>query len=293
MTGISRLLPSSTQRPTLGRRGFTLIELLVVISIIALLIGILLPALGAARKTARTSACLSQLKQMGVATYGYTADYDGVFPPSFDARRLELAGATSFNQNFSVLLANYMGVKGTTFSTQGSSVDSAVREVFACPEALPDLNDGASNFLTYAAHPRLFLELKDSPPSGLPKRVHVEDVLRSSDVIMIFDGVQNEVDQNSVGSGVVARAIDNNAFSNSSLLLRNSTRGGDDSIPVEPGPNVDVTLASSPAGAIGNIRGRHNDNTLGTFLYADGHAGSVAFSADGTDLLQKNICADK
>ena len=64
-----------------------------------------------------------------------------------------------------------------------------------------------------------------------------------------------------------------------------------DSNPVDPGPNVDVQNPSPAASQ--NIRGRHNDNTLGTFLYADGHAGSVAFSADGTDLLQKNICADK
>ncbi|QDU71532.1 type II secretion system protein [Mucisphaera calidilacus] len=62
--------------PRLTSRGFTLIELLVVISIIALLIGILLPALGAARSTARNAADLSNLRQIGVAYFAWLTDND-------------------------------------------------------------------------------------------------------------------------------------------------------------------------------------------------------------------------
>jgi len=63
-----------------SRRGFTLIELLVVISIIALLIAILLPALTQARETAIRLQCLAQVRQMALASLAYTNDFDEYFP---------------------------------------------------------------------------------------------------------------------------------------------------------------------------------------------------------------------
>ena len=64
----------------LARFGFTLIELLFVIAIIAILAAILFPVFAQAREKARQTACLSNLKQVGLAATMYAQDYDETFP---------------------------------------------------------------------------------------------------------------------------------------------------------------------------------------------------------------------
>jgi prepilin-type N-terminal cleavage/methylation domain-containing protein/prepilin-type processing-associated H-X9-DG protein len=64
------------------QKAFTLIELLVVISIIAVLLGILLPSLNRAKKMAFKISCLSNLRQIGISTQAYLSEHENQLPPS-------------------------------------------------------------------------------------------------------------------------------------------------------------------------------------------------------------------
>jgi prepilin-type N-terminal cleavage/methylation domain-containing protein len=99
--------------------GFTLIELLVVISIIALLIAVLLPALSKSRESARRSVCLSHMRQFAIALNVYGYNYDDQLPdsrwypdnglPNYDIQQIrpEVAEAIPLDSREVTMCPNY------------------------------------------------------------------------------------------------------------------------------------------------------------------------------------------
>ncbi len=144
-------------------RAFTLVELLVVISIIGLLAGLAVPAINGALKKAKSGACLSNLRQIGIALITYASgSEDGKFPMPDEGKALS-------NE------ATWVKKLGIDAKTK--------KNIFVCPGCEKPVTEGTGEeiAITYGVYSALVDPTKNFP---------INSIVRPSDVILVADVCQ-------------------------------------------------------------------------------------------------------
>ena len=245
-----------------SRSAFTLMELMVAVTIIATLVSLLVPVIGLVRDSARTAACSSNLRQIGVAGVAYAMDNNGLnFPTN---ATLYAWNTTSSDDDYDLKWSSdFLGEYLLVNAGKGATGSNKVREVYTCPQArsLLKITQWASSYGCNAGvHPKLSRyaggDLADPHRQNSWRRTKQGSVPRPSEVISMMDTC--------LGNGANTTTGD--------ITFSNGTEMRD---PAKQDLVADSTIAwwnrNSDATASGPPRYRHQRNTSSPIVFVDGH----------------------
>ena len=236
-----------------SRSGFTLIELLVVIAIIAILAAILFPVFQKVRENARKTACLSNLKQIGLSITQYTQDYDEHYPTG---------GAGVLGQGWAGTVYPYIKSTG----------------VFLCPDdpTTPQKNGNITSYpVSYGAN----LNFTRTDGGGNPNDPHSGQMLASlvspARTVMLCEvrGIYgNILDTGEVNgaNGVVSSVTNGDLTGSLYPFAGNFGQGGQMATGCLGGRNCTAYLNIGPNHDEGFMLGRHTDGS--NYMMTDCHA---------------------
>jgi len=300
-----------------GRHAFTLVELLVVIGIIAVLIGVLLPALNKARQSANNLKCMANLRSIGQAINIYAAQNKGVLPYGYwDGSNPYGSGVVDARRTDWRLLVQSVMQKQSADNYQDAANAGAYTTKIAT-DVFTDV-DVPENIgvLSYGCHPRLMpvINIKDPIFFTTGKTIWLSPyklsrIRRSAEILLIADGnlaplsaFNNRMQANATLGFLDRKAFNGGPGATPTNLLDDYSRPG---ILPTYGPNTSIDLTydatakfnvdlsqngeSNPVGW-STIRFRHMNNSVANVLMADGHVESHRFkNATQCTLLRKNV----
>ena len=149
--------PYLTQTGRQANQGFTLIELIVVIGMIAVLMGLLLPALVSARRSAQITQCASNLRQLNIAMTNYSVEFRGYFPPNVGLKKM-------FWYNNDAIGRYIRGPSGDVPTGPRQQLGG----VFVCPADIPDSvrSYSMNTFASSVVSPSVLAAIEATPPRG-------------------------------------------------------------------------------------------------------------------------------
>jgi prepilin-type N-terminal cleavage/methylation domain-containing protein len=201
--GTGRMTKPSIATYSPRGQGFSLIEIIVVTSIVALLLALVVPALGRARSLARQAVCHSQLRQWGLAFAAYAADNAGCYPHSDgrdrcgDEEPFTPEGIADYHFGWVDVIAPLMGEKPWREHDRSAYPD--IKTVFQCPsaqlapESLYNYKPRRNGYFSYAMNSCLELDANCWAPYGQPGGNHMPSFLNATRirgperVILLFD----------------------------------------------------------------------------------------------------------